>query len=195
MYYMILVVCVNSFELSHSTSKGTSIEKGVVYASFPGPVDTPFMGGSFALHVLYKKDYPLKPPKVVFITQHIFHPNVSVSGRIDNLLLKDGWSPAITLRVLLLSMQAHLSETCSPHGVTVAPPDFQPTFSFGVHMVSGSGMVAGFVNPEAGKLWLENPLEAEEVACNHTKLYARFDLNATIISALPKLHEVGKGSH
>uniref|UniRef100_A0A3B3DBB4 Ubiquitin-conjugating enzyme E2G 1a (UBC7 homolog, yeast) n=1 Tax=Oryzias melastigma TaxID=30732 RepID=A0A3B3DBB4_ORYME len=40
-----------------------------------GPPDTLYEGGVFKAHLTFPKDYPLRPPKMKFITD-IWHPNV-----------------------------------------------------------------------------------------------------------------------
>ena len=45
-------------------------------------------------------DYPFKPPKVKFITK-VYHCNVSTKGEICLELLKDKWSPAVTIGKVL----------------------------------------------------------------------------------------------
>eukprot|EP00823_Brevimastigomonas_motovehiculus_P002463 TRINITY_DN1501_c0_g1_i1.p1 TRINITY_DN1501_c0_g1~~TRINITY_DN1501_c0_g1_i1.p1 ORF type:complete len:204 (+),score=35.23 TRINITY_DN1501_c0_g1_i1:58-669(+) len=77
--------------------------------SITGPKGTPYEGGVFVVDIEIPKNYPFTPPKMKFLTK-IWHPNVSsVTGAICLDILKNEWSPALTLRTAMLSLQALLS--------------------------------------------------------------------------------------
>jgi ubiquitin-conjugating enzyme E2 D/E len=70
-----------------------------------GPEGTPYHGGIFFLDIDFPTDYPFKPPHIKFITP-ILHPNVNSSGGICIDILKDKWSPALTISKVLLSLSS-----------------------------------------------------------------------------------------
>eukprot|EP00127_Corallochytrium_limacisporum_P001117 Clim_evm5s40 gene=Clim_evmTU5s40 len=99
---------------------GDSLSK--LYGEIPGPPDTPYEKGQFALDIEIPEQYPFVPPKVKFATK-IWHPNVSSqTGAICLDILKDAWAAAMTLRTVLLSIQALMSspEPDSPQDAVVA---------------------------------------------------------------------------
>ncbi|SBT84969.1 ubiquitin-conjugating enzyme, putative [Plasmodium ovale] len=75
-----------------------------------GPMGTPYEDGHFILDITIPNDYPYNPPKIKFNTK-IWHPNISSqTGAICLDVLKSEWSPALTIRTALLSIQALLSD-------------------------------------------------------------------------------------
>lgn len=78
-------------------------------ATIGGPEDSPYEGGLFFLNIHFPVDYPFKPPKVSFATR-IYHPNINSHGSICLDILKDQWSPALTISKVLLSISSLLTD-------------------------------------------------------------------------------------
>lgn len=78
-------------------------------ATIFGPEDTPYQGGIFKLNINFTKDYPFKPPKIYFVTK-IYHCNVNPQGGICLDILKENWSPALTISKVLLSICSLMAE-------------------------------------------------------------------------------------
>jgi ubiquitin-conjugating enzyme (huntingtin interacting protein 2) len=109
--------------------------------SFPGPPGTPYEGGSYAVDVKIPTDYPFTPPVMKFETK-VWHPNISsqtvsnpctitlprllilddVQGAICLDTLSSAWSPVLTVKSALLSLQQLLStpEPKDPQDAEVA---------------------------------------------------------------------------
>lgn len=65
-----------------------------------GPKESPYEKGVFFLDIQFPAEYPFKPPKVKFETK-IYHPNIKSDGSICIPILKESWSPSITLYKVL----------------------------------------------------------------------------------------------
>src|ERR1700712_5661179 len=79
--------------------------------------DSPYSGGVFFLAIHFPTDYPFKPPKVNFTTR-IYHPNINSNGSICLDILRDQWSPALTISkgtiILCLVLSVPLLTLYSP---------------------------------------------------------------------------------
>lgn len=78
-------------------------------ATIMGPSDSAYQGGVFFLTIRFPTDYPFKPPKISFTTK-IYHPNINANGSICLDILKDQWSPALTISKVLLSISSLLTD-------------------------------------------------------------------------------------
>ncbi|KAA0183296.1 hypothetical protein HAZT_HAZT003430 [Hyalella azteca] len=77
-----------------------------------GPPGSVYEGGVFFLDIHFTPEYPFKPPKVTFRTR-IYHCNINSQGVICLDILKDNWSPALTISKILLSICSLLTD-CNP---------------------------------------------------------------------------------
>lgn len=98
-------------------------------ATIPGPGGSPYAGGLFHLSISLPNDYreladhtmpgrltskmnfiiAFSAPKVVFTTP-LYHPNVSPHGQICVDVLKNAWSPALSLYKVMLSLSSLLTD-------------------------------------------------------------------------------------
>ena len=82
------------------------------HAKIAGPMDSPYENGLFDLEIYLPEGYPMEAPKVLFRT-NIYHPNIDKLGRIClNILKNEGWTPALKITKVLLTIQALL---CCPN--------------------------------------------------------------------------------
>ncbi|KAH6772033.1 ubiquitin-conjugating enzyme 27 [Perilla frutescens var. hirtella] len=115
--------CNKDFEVSGiKVSPKGETNLAHLLGTIPGPHGTPYEGGTFKIDITLPDGYPFEPPKMRFVTK-VWHPNISSqSGAICLDILKDQWSPALTLKTALLSVQALLSapEPDDPQDAVVA---------------------------------------------------------------------------
>ena len=112
-------------------------------ATILGPHNSPYENGVFYLRIEFPQDYPFKPPRVSFITK-IYHCNINNTGSICLDILKDQWSPALTISKVLLSI-CSLMDDQNPNDPLMT---------------------------ENANLYLNNKAEFIETAKNYTSKYA-----------------------
>jgi len=78
-------------------------------ATLLGPTESPYENGVFFLEINFPAEYPYKPPRIHFTTK-IYHPNINSNGGICLDILKDQWSPALTISKVLLSICSLLND-------------------------------------------------------------------------------------
>lgn len=101
---------------------GTANDLSHLEGKFLGPPDTPYEGGRFVINIKIPTDYPFRPPSMHFTTR-IWHPNVSSqTGAICLDTLSTNWSPVLTIKSALISLQGLLAspEPKDPQDAEVA---------------------------------------------------------------------------
>ncbi|KAH6652316.1 ubiquitin-conjugating enzyme/RWD-like protein [Truncatella angustata] len=75
-------------------------------ARITGPPGTAYEGGQFVVDVKISTEYPFRPPIMKFDTK-VWHPNISSqTGAICLDTLSTAWSPVLTIKSTLLSLQS-----------------------------------------------------------------------------------------
>jgi len=77
-------------------------------ATIRGPPESPYELGVFKVQLKYPEDYPFKAPEVQFMTE-VYHPNITMMGKICLDILADKWSPSYNIRTVLQQLQGLLA--------------------------------------------------------------------------------------
>ncbi|PWY85842.1 hypothetical protein BO94DRAFT_535979 [Aspergillus sclerotioniger CBS 115572] len=109
---------------SQITAEPLGSEEDITHlrGSFPGPPGTPYEGGNYTVDIKIPNEYPFRPPVMKFVTK-VWHPNISSqTGAICLDTLSSAWSPVLTIKSALLSLQSLLStpEPKDPQDAEVA---------------------------------------------------------------------------
>jgi len=78
-------------------------------ARIPGPEGSVYEGGVFNVEIMINHDYPFSAPKVLFQTR-IYHMNISDKGNVCIDILKNNWSPALSIFKVVLSLSSLLTD-------------------------------------------------------------------------------------
>jgi ubiquitin-conjugating enzyme E2 D len=74
-----------------------------------GPYDSVYSGGRFKFTLNVNDEYPFRAPLFKFTTP-IYHMNINSEGNVCLDILKDQWSPSLTLDKLLKCIRSLLSD-------------------------------------------------------------------------------------
>ncbi|XP_022184664.1 probable ubiquitin-conjugating enzyme E2 7 [Nilaparvata lugens] len=113
-----------------------------------GPPDTPYEGGFFKAHLIFPKEYPLRPPTMKFVSE-MWHPNIDKAGNVCISILhepgddrwgyelaSERWLPVHTVETILVSVISMLADpnSDSPANVDAAKQlrDDYPAFKSNV---------------------------------------------------------------
>mmetsp|Transcript_12449 Transcript_12449/g.33964 ORF Transcript_12449/g.33964 Transcript_12449/m.33964 type:complete len:166 (+) Transcript_12449:571-1068(+) len=84
----------------------------------PGMSKDFYVGKVYRVRVSFNEQYPIQAPEVVFLDPSPVHPHIYSNGHICLDVLYDGqtggWSPALTISKIVLSLQSMLASNTSP---------------------------------------------------------------------------------
>jgi len=91
----------------------------VWHVTFSGSAGSLYEGEIFTLRIRFTNEYPMESPEVVFLDPAPMHSHIYSNGHICLNILADDWSPALTVRSVVLSILSMLSSSTEK----VRPPD------------------------------------------------------------------------
>ncbi|GEQ67645.1 hypothetical protein JCM33374_g1310 [Metschnikowia sp. JCM 33374] len=67
------------------------------------PVEGHYQAGNFHFKVDISENYPIDPPRIKCV-QKIYHPNIDLEGNVCLNILREDWSPVLSLNSVLLGL-------------------------------------------------------------------------------------------
>lgn len=67
------------------------------------PVEGHYQAGRFRFKVEISENYPIDPPRIKCL-QKIYHPNIDLEGNVCLNILREDWSPVLSLNAVLLGL-------------------------------------------------------------------------------------------
>ncbi len=87
--------------------------------SFKGAEDTLYSGESYTLQFKFSNEYPIDSPEVIFVGDIPAHEHIYSNGYICLSILFDGWTPALRVSSVCMSIISMLSSATEKK----RPPD------------------------------------------------------------------------
>ncbi|KAH7890377.1 ubiquitin-conjugating enzyme/RWD-like protein [Phlebopus sp. FC_14] len=153
--------------------------------TIPGPQGSPYEGGMFNVDIQLASDYPFSAPKVTFATR-IYHMNVSDKGGICIDILKQNWSPALSLFKVMLSLSSLLTDP-NPHD------PLGGTIENSISIICGTHFRL-FIVPSIATEYLRSREQHDRTARRWTNLYARPPAPLPIPSTSTRTPEVASSN-
>lgn len=73
------------------------------FSIFIRPVEGYYKLGTFKFTVEIGENFPIDPPRIK-CTQKIYHPNIDLEGNVCLNILREDWSPVLSLNLVLLGL-------------------------------------------------------------------------------------------
>ncbi|XP_033139649.1 ubiquitin-conjugating enzyme E2 30 isoform X2 [Brassica rapa] len=148
-------------------------------ATIMGPSDSPFAGGVFLVSIHFPPDYPFKPPKVSFRTK-VYHPNINSNGSICLDILKEQWSPALTVSKVSLLTKVYHPNINSDDGsiwIDILRHNWSPALTLSKVLLSICSLLTDPnpddpLVPEIAHIYMTDRAKYETTARTWTQMYA-----------------------